>query len=362
MTRIPRCYGAVEIASLDFSPKGGPMNRIFLQNRFPRKGEPRRRYRRFRGPFALVQVPESLEDRTLLSGLNWADVGPGLVGVFNQLQRSVNDHLLAPKNVPYSLPLVGTELGQAGDPVGQVFANLASNQITSAFQQTPTGPQDVINDLDTALQAYNPQVTNTTPNNSSTEATFSIQASTTSPLQLSEVVGLQLGLPGLAFFGVTANQAVNAHLTFTLDLNFGLDQTGVFVDPTQNNANSPLLQLVVKADLQGFPGAAASLNGVAVEVTDNAQNPSSLDVPVTFNSSAQSVIYNFAEANIDQINFSNSAVGTVNLEICAQRRRRTGAHAGSGRPVALEQRPDRREPVRRPERWPGADGQLRRGR
>ena len=108
----------------------------------------------------------------------------------------------------------------------------------------------MVSDLNTALESYQPQVTN--PSTSATQATFTVQASTNTPL--TESVALELGLPGLASFAVTANSAVNAHLTFHLDLNFGLDQSGVFVDPTQNSASSPLLQVELKADLSGFTG------------------------------------------------------------------------------------------------------------
>jgi hypothetical protein len=246
---------------------------------------------------------EPLEDRMVLSGL-FATVGPGLEGIFNQLQVSVNEHLLAPNNVSYSLPLVGTQLGQTkpNDPVGQEFAILASNQIASAFQKAPSSAQEVVNDLQTALKAFNPTITN--PVNT---AIFTIQASTTTAL--TEQVDLHLGLPGLSLFDVTASHAVNAHLTFSLNLTFGIDQRGVFVDPT----NSPLLQVEVKADLQGFPGVTADLNGVPVQVTDNSPSPSQLDVPVSFNASAQAPIHNFSAASLDQVNFANSAAADVNL-------------------------------------------------
>jgi hypothetical protein len=248
----------------------------------------------------------------MVLSLNWALVGPGLQTIFSQLQSSVDDNFLNPAS-GYSLPLVGTQLGQPDDPVGQVFANLAQ-EISSAFQQDPPvqgqKPQDVVvSDLNTALALYQPQVTN--PTTSASEATFTVQASTTTPL--TESVALELGLPGLASFGLTASSAVNTRLTFDLDLNFGLDQTGVFVDPTQNSASSPLLQVELKADLSGFTGAGATLNGVPVEVTDDTQAPSSLDVPVTFSSSASGVIHNFSEADIDQINFAASALGSINL-------------------------------------------------
>ncbi|MFI5457668.1 MAG: hypothetical protein ACHRXM_19680 [Isosphaerales bacterium] len=246
--------------------------------------------------------------------LNWALVGPGLQSIFSTLQSSVNDHFLNPTS-GYSLPLVGTQLGQPNDPVGQVFATLAQG-ISSAFQQNPPvqgqQPQDVVvSDLNTALASYQPQVTNTSL--STSQATFAVQASTTTPTTLTESVALELGLPGLASLAVTTRSVVTAQLTFKIELYFGLDKTGVFVDPTQNSANNPLLQVGLKANLSGFTGAAATLNGVPVEVTDNAQAPSSLDVPVTFNCSATSLIYDFAESNIDQINFDNSAVGNVNL-------------------------------------------------
>ena len=260
--------------------------------------------------FAARPTVEHLEDRTLLS-LNWALVGPGLQNFFSQVQGSVDDHFLNPTS-GYSLPLVGTQLGQPKDPAGQVFANLAQGIAASFTQNPPIGQQPqviVASDLDTALAQYQPQVTNT--NLSASQATFSVQASATTPLTESDA--LELGLPGLASFAVTASSAVNVHLTFKLDLNFGLDKTGVFVDPTQNSANSPLLQIELKADLSGFTGAPANLNGVTAQVMDNSQTPSSLDVPVTFNSSAQSLIYNFGESNIDHINFDSTAAGNINL-------------------------------------------------
>ena len=199
---------------------------------------------------------------------------------------------------------MGTQLGQSTDPVGQAFTNLAQ-AISSAFQQNPPvpgqKPQDVVvSDLNTALASYQPEVTN--PITSASQATFTVRASTTTPL--TESVALELGLPGLSSFDLTASSAVNAHLTFKIDLNFGLDKSGVFVDPTQNSASSPLLQVELTADLSGFTGTAATLNGVPVKVTANAQDPSSLDVPVTFNSSASGLVHNFSEADIDQINFA----------------------------------------------------------
>jgi hypothetical protein len=257
---------------------------------------------------------EPLEDRTLLSGPDWSTVGPGLVSIFTQLQAGVNDHLLAPNKVQYSLPLVGDELGQSSDPVGQVFAGLA-NQIMSAFTTTPSGPPDVVAHLNTALNQYNHQVTNSPPGS----ATFNVQASSTAPL--TENLALELGLPGLGLFlhNVSANQAVTASLTFSLNLTFGIDSSGVFVDPTQNNANSPLLKVEVQANLNGFTGAAADLNGVPVQITDetsppaSTQNPSHLDVPVAFNSSATARIHGFSAANIDQVDFATNAEGDVNL-------------------------------------------------
>ncbi len=244
--------------------------------------------------------------------LNWALVGPGLQTIFSQLQSSVDDHFLNPTS-GYSLPLVGNQLGQPSDPVGQVFANL-SQAISTAFQQNPPvqgqKPQDVVvSDLNTALASYQPQVSN--PATSASQATFTVQAMAATPL--TESVALELGLPGLASFPLPANPVVNAHLTFQLDLNFGLDQTGVFVDPTQNSASSPLLQVELKADLPGFTGANATLNGVPVQVTDSTQAPSSLDVPVTFNSSASGLVHNFSEADVDQINFASGAAGSINL-------------------------------------------------
>ncbi len=287
------------------------MNPTSSRNGFSPRDDQRRRSRRSRRGFAASPILESLEDRTLLS-LSWALVGPGLQSIFSDVQSSANDHLLNPAS-GYSLPLVGTQLGQATDPVGQVFAKIAQ-QINSAFQSNPPvagqSPEDtVVSDLNTALKPYQPQVTNTS--SSTSQATFSVQALTSTPL--TESVALELGLPGLASFAVTANQAVHVQLTFKLDLNFGLDQTGVFVDPTQNSASSPLLQVELKANIGGSTGQGNKLNGVPVQVTDDAQAPSSLDVPVTFNASATGVIYNFSEADIDQINFASSAAGTVNL-------------------------------------------------
>ncbi len=286
------------------------MNRITWRYGFPRRYDPRRRVRR---GFAASPIAEPLEDRTLLS-LNWSLVGPGLQAIFIQMQASANDHLLNPNAVGYSLPLVGTQLGQASDPVGQVFASLAQ-QIASTFQGDPpvTGqkPEDtVVSDLETALASYQPQVANT--GSSSNQATFSVQAATSTPL--TETVALELGLPGLAPLAVTANQAVGVQLTFTLDLKFGLDQTGLFVDPTQNGPSSPLLQVELKANLGGWAGTAGSLNGVHDQVTDDAHAPSSLDVPVTFNASASGNIYNFSASDIDQINFASSAAATVDLD------------------------------------------------
>src|SRR5262245_57008352 len=187
------------------------MDRIRSRSRLPRRNEHGRQ--RTVRQFLPAVHPETLEDRIVLSSPNWAAVGSGLAGVFNQLQASVNDHLLAPKAVAYSLPLVGTQLGQSSDPVGQVFAGLAG-QVQSAFHQTPTGPNDVVTDLGRALGAFNPKIAIQT--NTATAATFSVQASTTSPSQLAEQVDLQLGLPGLQLVAVAAPKAVNASLTFSL--------------------------------------------------------------------------------------------------------------------------------------------------
>src|SRR5262249_7056875 len=109
---------------------------------------------------------------------------------------------------------------------------------------------------------------------------------------------------------------------FTLNLTFGLDPGGVFVDPTQNNAGSPLLNLVVTADLKGFSGVAADLNGIPVQVTDSSQSPSQLNIPVSFDASAKAPIHGFSAASLDQIDVASNASADVNLHDAT-----TAAHA-----------------------------------
>jgi hypothetical protein len=298
------------------------MNAISPRNVVARTHHAIQHARRVRKHHAASVICESLEDRTLLS-LNWSLVGPGLQNVFSQVQTSVNNQLLAPSAVSYSLPLVGTQLGQPGDPVGQVFENL-SQAISTEFQQNPPQPGQmpattVVSDLNSALAAYQPNVSNT--GLSGSQATFNVRASTSTPLTEPTPLALELGLPGLSLFGnfgPTAPQAVNVQLTFSIDVYFGVNSTGFFVDPTQNTATSPLLTVGIKATLGTFEDTSASLNGVSASVTGSSQNSSSLEVPVTFNSSSQSVIYGFAASNLDQVNFDASAMGSINLAYALQ--------------------------------------------
>jgi hypothetical protein len=84
------------------------MMRIVSRDYRTRKVEPGRRNRSARRKASSLLV-EPLEDRTLLSGPNYAAAGSGLANVFNQLQQAVNEHLLAPSLVGYALPLVGRQ-------------------------------------------------------------------------------------------------------------------------------------------------------------------------------------------------------------------------------------------------------------
>ena len=177
--------------------------------------------------------------------------------------------------------------------------------------------QTVVNDLNSALEQFQPQAAITAI--SASQATFTLQASASTPL--SESVALALGLPGLQSLAVTtSNQPVAVQLTFQVDLAFGLNSgsNGFFIDPTQNSASSPLLQLELKASLGPISAPNAKLNGVPVLVTTSSQSPSTLDVPVTFNCSATSEVSGFTEADIDEVNVSSSAAGSINLAYALQ--------------------------------------------
>ena len=108
--------------------------------------------------------------------------------------------------------------------MGQVFASIGQ-QIGSEFTSNPpvAGPgqqpqNTVVSDLNSALAAYQPQVTNTATSDSL--ATFTGAGVGKHPSRPSRAA-LELGLPGLQSFAVTiGNQPVNVQLTFQLDLFF----------------------------------------------------------------------------------------------------------------------------------------------
>jgi hypothetical protein len=258
---------------------------------------------------------EPLEDRTLLS-INYGAAATDLVHIFDGLQTSLNANLLSPAT-DYSLPLVGKVLGQSGDKTGQFLTDI-SNQIPAAFNPAPMGAMadsEVTADLNAALKNYNGNATFV--KNTGTEADFMVTASGSQ----TEKLALQLGLPALSsvfnLFNFSVQTPVNVTVSFSMNLYFGIDATGVFVDPSKNDttpANS-LLSIEVKANL-GNSTLSADLNGIQFAVTDK---NSTLDIPVTFNLPQNGNVYASAftgnQNPVSVINVAANAAADVNLQL-----------------------------------------------
>lgn len=159
---------------------------------------------------------ESLEQRTLLAA-DLTLVGNGLRNAFENLQVAVNDQVWSA-----SAPLVGDQLKEQESP-GQVLTDLA-NKVGGNFSGA-----DTIAEINAAVgSAFGGTVTAVVGQDGDDVIKFDATISTT----LSGEVDFDLGLPGLDF---VLDGTVNAEVTATANITFGVDESlGFFFDTFQN--------------------------------------------------------------------------------------------------------------------------------
>ncbi|MHB1423146.1 MAG: hypothetical protein ACYC3I_08120 [Gemmataceae bacterium] len=242
---------------------------------------------------------EQLEDRTLLSNL-----GDSLGTLFDGLQTSVNNNLLSPTQVSYSLPLVGTALGtnssaQFLHAIGTTIKNANPNSYT---------------DVQTALQSSSLGNSATVSQVSASE--WEIQIKNAPAITINNL-DFATGLPGLSKLNFSLPQSVTATINYGANFFFTVDSSGdAVLDATQNSNSTPLVQMDVSAQLNPSTGTIQIGSG---NINLIPGGTASLNVPVKFNvdPSLGSVSASDAGqiANKTQITIDPSASANINLSL-----------------------------------------------
>ncbi len=210
---------------------------------------------------------EGLEDRTLLSNL-----GDSLSTLFDGLQGSVNNNLLSPTQVSYSLPLVGTALGTNGSAQ---FLHAIGTTIKNA---NPNSSTDVQTALESSSLGSSATVTQVSGSGSSTE--WEIQIKNAPAITINNL-DFATGLPGLSKLNISLSPSLTATINYAVNFYFTVDSGNAVLDATQNNASKPLVQMDVSAQYKPSTGTIRIGGGGAISLTPS--GIATLNVPVYFN-------------------------------------------------------------------------------
>jgi hypothetical protein len=189
-----------------------------------------------------------LEDRTLLNGTPFTNLFndlPTLLsgkGLMNQVNQQILGFINSNNGNNYSLPLIGQVLNDPNSPA-QFLSALGNNW---ANNKTPNDPnfnfQNALeNAPDSATAAaamteffkdqgltvsYGQKIHETDSNGVPTDVEFEYVVGQSIPAFTANLDSA-LGLPNL---GLTTSGQVNVNLSYTVDLRFGADQTGAYLD------------------------------------------------------------------------------------------------------------------------------------
>ncbi len=206
---------------------------------------------------------EGLEDRTLLSNL-----GNSLGALFDGLQTSVNNNLLSPNQVAYSLPLVGTALGTNSSAQ---FLHAIGTTIKNANPNSST-------DVQTALQSSSLGSSDTVTQVSGSE--WEIQIKSPPAITINNL-DFSTGLPGLSKLQISLSHSVKATINYAVNFYFTTDSSGnAVLDATKNSNSAPLIQMDLTASFNGSTGTITMGSG-ATNLTPS--GTATLNVPVNFN-------------------------------------------------------------------------------
>jgi Ca2+-binding RTX toxin-like protein len=217
---------------------------------------------------------ENLEPRLLLSGTDPFDTGPLAIvqGQFSNVKSALDtfDNKLFNQVLGHTLPLVGTALKTAAGTANDLF-NTLIGAVNSAFSGLSGAASLTPDDVKGALAGI-PGVTGVveSDNVSGGKVTDAMFKTTISGnlITASFSPGFDIGLPGL---GLKVNGTVQVTVSYSLQLNLGVNGTEFFIDTSPSGADP---EFKVSLDVK-TPGLSATglLGFLELTATDNSATP-----------------------------------------------------------------------------------------